>query len=126
MGTHLIQLHRRSILTKRLMHWETIVVILSLLGATVQITLRLKLWTTIINIPINGKRVPTIHFQIQTCKLIQLKAKNLQKVQYPLLFDCFLEKSCFHHWRRRCIWLRWVFKITMKSSKSVDDRVKML
>ena len=95
MDTLFIQFHRRSILTKRLMHWETIVVILLLLGATVQITLRLKLWTTIINIPINGKRVPTIHFQIQTCKLIQLKAKNLQKSSVSIIIRLFPRKKLF-------------------------------
>ena len=63
------------------MHWEIIAVTLSSLGATVQITLRLKLWTLIINVVpfvMSGKRVLTIHFQIQTCKFIQLKANDSQ------------------------------------------------
>ena len=64
------------------MHWEIIVVILSSLVATVQIISKLKSWIKIIN----GKKLLTIRFQIQTCKFIQLKAKDSQKHSLLLVF----------------------------------------
>ena len=63
------------------MHWENIAVILLSLGATVQITSRLKLCTTIMNVvpfAINGKKVLTIHFQNQTCEFSSID-KDSQK-----------------------------------------------
>ena len=99
MDTLFIQLHRRSILTRRLMHWEIIAVTLSSLGATVQITLRLKLWTLIINVVpfvMSGKRVLTIHFQIQTCKFIQLKRLGTHKhISVSTIIRLFPRKKLF-------------------------------